>query len=126
MSKIGDVASRLVLPPELSGLHNVFYVSMLKKYVPDPLNVLRHEPLEIIEDATYVERSVWIINTNEQESRTRTIQWVKVLWENHGPKEATWELRDQVQKKYLHLLPEVSCCISFGGPNALKVEDVRS
>ena len=39
---------------------------------------------------------------------------------NHGPEEATWELRDQVQKKYPHLLPEVSYFISFGGPNALR------
>ena len=45
---------------------------------------------------------------------------MKVLWENHGPEEATWELRDQVQKKYPHLLPEVSYFISFGGPNALR------
>ena len=120
MSKIGDVAYRLALPPELSGVHNVFHVSMLKKYVPDPSHVLRHEPLEIREDATYVEKPIQIIDTKEQELRTRTIQWVKVLWENHGPEEATWELRDQVQKKYPHLLPEVSYFISFGGPNALR------
>ena len=120
VSKIGDVAYRLALPPELSGVHNVFHVSMLKKYVPDPSHVLRHEPLEIREDATYVEKPIQIIDTKEQELRTRTIQWVKVLWENHGPEEATWELRDQVQKKYPHLLPEVSYFISFGGPNALR------
>ena len=55
VSKIGDVAYRLALPPELSSVYNVFYMSMLKKYVPDPLHVLRHELLEIREDATYVE-----------------------------------------------------------------------
>ena len=35
VSKIGDVAYRSALPPELSSVHNVFHVSMLKKYVPD-------------------------------------------------------------------------------------------
>ena len=55
LSCIGDVAYRLALPLELSGVHNVFHVSMLKKYVSDPSHVLRHEPLEIREDATYVE-----------------------------------------------------------------------
>ena len=73
MSKIGDVAYRLALPPELSCIHSVFHVSMLKKYVLDPLHILRHEPLEIREDATYVEKHVQIIDTKEQELRTRTI-----------------------------------------------------
>jgi hypothetical protein len=96
VSKICDVAYRLALPPELSSVHNVFHVSMLKKYVSDPSHVLRHEPLEIREDATYVKKPIQIIDTKAQELRTRTIQWVKVLWENHELEEATWELWDQV------------------------------
>ena len=79
LSHIGDVAYRLALSPELSGVHNVFHVSMLKKYVSDPSHVLRHEPLETREDATYVEKPVRIIDTKEQEFRNRTIQWVEVL-----------------------------------------------
>ena len=105
------------LPPELSGVHNVFHVSMLKKYVPNLSHVLRHEPLEIREDATYVEKPVQINDTKEQELRTQTIHWVKVFWGNHRPEEATWERRDQVQKKYSHIFPEVSC-FPFGLPNA--------
>ena len=96
LSRIGDVAYRLTLLPELSGVHNVFHVSMLKKYVSDPSHVLKHEPLEIREDATYIEKPVKIIDMKEKELRGQTIQWVKVLWENHEPEEATWELRDQV------------------------------
>ena len=33
--QINEVAYRLNLPPELSGIHNVFHVSILKKYVAD-------------------------------------------------------------------------------------------
>ena len=40
-SKVGEVAYRLVLPPELSQIHPVFYVSMLRKYIPDPSRVLQ-------------------------------------------------------------------------------------
>ena len=96
MSKNDDVADRLALPLELSSVHSVFLVSIFKKYIPDPLHVLRHEPLEIREDSTYIEKPIRIIDTKEQKLRTRTIHWVKVLWENYGPEEATWELWDQV------------------------------
>ena len=73
VSKIGEVAYRLALPPELSGVHNVFHVSMLKKYVPDRLHIIQYEPLEIREDATYVEKPKQITDTKEQKLRNRTI-----------------------------------------------------
>ena len=108
LSRVGEVAYRLALPPELSGVHNVFHVSMLRKYMSDPAHVLHHEPLEVREDATYVEKPAEIVDTKEHTLRNRTVYWVKVRWEHHGPEEATWELRDQVEKKYPQLFPEVS------------------
>lgn len=44
--------------------------------------------------------------------------------QNHCPKEATWELRDQVQQKYPHLLPEVGNA-QLEDQMAKGVEDVR-
>ena len=41
-SRISDVAYKLQLPPELSGVHDVFHVSMLKKYVEDPVHILHY------------------------------------------------------------------------------------
>ena len=79
LSNIGDVAYRLALQPELSGVHTVFHISMLKNHVPSPSHVLQHEPLKIREDASYVERPIRITDTNEQELRNCTIHWVKVL-----------------------------------------------
>ena len=35
-SKVGEVAYRLVLPPELSRIHLVFHVSMMRKNTSDP------------------------------------------------------------------------------------------
>ena len=35
-SRVGEVAYRLILPHELSRIHPVFHVSMLRKYIPDP------------------------------------------------------------------------------------------
>lgn len=40
LKMIGIVAYRVVLLPALSSIHNVFHVSMLRKYVQDPLHVI--------------------------------------------------------------------------------------
>ena len=40
VERIGLVAYRLDLPEEFSLVHNVFHISMLRKYIPDPSHVL--------------------------------------------------------------------------------------
>ena len=47
IERIGPVVYLLELSSELSHIHNVFYVSMLKKYVPDPSHVLEVSPIEL-------------------------------------------------------------------------------
>ena len=46
LEKMGDIAYRLALPPNLSQVHSVFHVSMLRKYEPDPTHVLRYEEMK--------------------------------------------------------------------------------
>ena len=40
LKKLGTMAYRLALPPSLSGVHEVFHVSMLRKYTPDPAHIV--------------------------------------------------------------------------------------
>ena len=40
LERVGTVASRLDLPPSLSGVHAMSHVSMLRKYTPDPTHVV--------------------------------------------------------------------------------------
>ena len=40
LERVGIVAYQLMLPPSLSGVHEVFHVSMLRKYTPDPTHVV--------------------------------------------------------------------------------------
>ena len=47
LEKIGEVAYRLALPPDLSHVHPVFHVSMLRKYVADSSHVLDYVPLGV-------------------------------------------------------------------------------
>ena len=40
LERVGAIAYRLALPPSLSGVHEVFHVSMLRKYTPDQAHVM--------------------------------------------------------------------------------------
>ena len=94
------MAYRLALPPQLSGVHNVFHVAMLRKYEPDPSHVLDWVDLEVDEDASYEERTVQILDTREHVLWGKTIPLVKVLWRHHGVEEVMWEREAEVCFKY--------------------------
>ena len=40
LERVGTVAYQLALPPSLSGFHEVFHFSMLRKYTLDPTHVV--------------------------------------------------------------------------------------
>jgi hypothetical protein len=100
LEKIGPVAYRLALPPALSGIHNVFHVSMLRKYIPEPSHVLSYDQLQIKDDLSYEEVPIEILDRKEHMLRTKSIPLVKVLWRNHALKEASWEREDIMQSRY--------------------------
>ncbi|KAL0551996.1 hypothetical protein IC582_011089 [Cucumis melo] len=106
LERIGPVAYRLALPPSLSTVHNVFHVSMLRKYVPDPSHVVDYEPLEIDENLSYVEQPVEVLAREVKTLRNKRIPLVKVLWRNHRVEEATWEREDDMRSRYPELFEE--------------------
>ena len=55
IEKVGPVAYRLALPLELEKIHNVFHVSMLRRYRSDLSHVVSSEIIEFRPDLTYEE-----------------------------------------------------------------------
>ncbi|KAL0554431.1 hypothetical protein IC582_008352 [Cucumis melo] len=106
LERIGPVAYRLALPPSLSTVHDVFHVSMLRKYVPDPSHVVDYEPLEIDENLSYAEQPVEVLAREVKTLRNKEIPLVKVLWRNHRVEEATWEREDDMRSRYPELFEE--------------------
>ncbi|XP_073049407.1 uncharacterized protein [Primulina eburnea] len=86
LEKVGTLACRLALPPNMSRIHNVFYVSQLRRYIPDPSHILEVEPLliegNLREELKYEEVSIGIVDTKEQVLRRRIVPYVKVQWSN--------------------------------------------
>ncbi|WVZ49542.1 hypothetical protein U9M48_000890 [Paspalum notatum var. saurae] len=62
----GEVAYKLELPSNLSGIHNVFHVSQLKKCLRVPEEQAPLEGLDVQEDLTYTEHPVKILETSER------------------------------------------------------------
>ena len=83
------MAYRIALPPNLTVIHNVFHVSMLRKYTPDPTHMIKQETLPLREDLSYVERPSKILPRDTRRLRNKAIPLVKVSWGNHQDGEAT-------------------------------------
>ena len=102
LDRIGSCAYRLALPPSLDGVHNVFHVSMLKKYVRDENHIITNfSDLELQLDLTYEEKKpIRILALENKTLRNKEIPLVKVLWRNQGSEEATWETEQEMARKY--------------------------
>ncbi len=87
----------------MASVHNVFHVSMLKKYVPDESHVLEQEPVEIHEDLSLEEKPVRILDYKIKTLRNKEIPLVKVLWRNQTFEEATWEREQDMRASYPEL-----------------------
>ena len=103
---MGPVAYRLALPPELEKIHNVFHVSMLRRYMSDPSHMFSSEIVELRPDLTYEEEPVEILAREVKELRNNRIPLVKVLWRNHKIEEATWESEETMGQQYPQLFNE--------------------
>ena len=94
------IAYRLALPPSMSGVHEVFHVSMLRKYTPDPAHVVDWGQIEVNTDGTFEEGPVCIVDNRDQVLRRKTVGLVRVLWRHYGVEESTWEREDTMRATY--------------------------
>ena len=100
LEKVSIIAYRLELPPSMSGVHEVFHVSMLRKYTPDPAHVVDWGQIEVDTDGTFEEGPVCILDSRDQVLRCKTVRLVRVLWRHYGVEESTWEREDTMLATY--------------------------
>jgi hypothetical protein len=103
LSRRGEVAYQLELPPSLSAVHDVFHVSQLKKCLRVPEEQIPLEEVAVGDDLTYEEFPIKILDTAEKVTRSRTIKMCKVQWNRYSESEATWEREDELRKTYPQL-----------------------
>ena len=100
LQQIGEVANRLALPPQLARIHNVFHISMLRKYFVDPFHVINLEEINLHKDATFEGGPVAIQDKQEKNLRGKAGHLIKVLGHHRGIEESTWDLKDLMRADY--------------------------
>ena len=100
LERIGSVAYRLALPPSMLGVHEVFRVSMLRKYTSDPAHVVDWGQIEVDTDGTFEEGLMCIVDSRDQVLRRKTVRLVRVLWRHCGVEESMWEREDTMRATY--------------------------
>ncbi|KAL0544201.1 hypothetical protein IC582_019314 [Cucumis melo] len=76
IERIVPVAYCLTLPPAFSAVHDVFHVSMLRKYVVDLTHVVDFKSLQIDENLSYEEQPIEILAREVNMIRNRGIALV--------------------------------------------------
>jgi hypothetical protein len=103
IERIGPVAYRLNLPPELSSVHNTFHVSNLKKCLADTNLHVPLDDIQIDDTLRFIEEPVEIMEREVKVRKRSRIPIVKVRWNSRRGPEFTWEREDQMKLKYPHL-----------------------
>ncbi|KAD3640213.1 hypothetical protein E3N88_29436 [Mikania micrantha] len=106
IERIGPVAYRLRLPNELSGVHDVFHVSNLKKCLADETLIIPVEEIQLAENLRFVEEPLEIMDHKVKKLRRSRIPIVKVRWNSRRGPEFTWEREDHMKNKYPQLFSE--------------------
>ncbi|KAA3473426.1 DNA/RNA polymerases superfamily protein [Gossypium australe] len=77
LNRVGPVAYQLELPPKLNWIHDVFHVSMLRRYHSDPSHVVPVEEIEVRPDLTFEEEPVHILDRDVKVLRRKSVPLVK-------------------------------------------------
>ncbi|KAA3470522.1 hypothetical protein EPI10_016227 [Gossypium australe] len=102
LKRIRPVAYQLELPSKLDCIHDVLHVSMLRRYHFDPSHVILIDEINVRLYLTYDKVLVQILDHEVEKLRKKQIPLVKVLWQNHGDSEATWEPKETMYRQYPH------------------------
>jgi hypothetical protein len=95
------IAYILALPASMT-VHNVFYVSLLKKFIHDANHAIDWNGIQVEQEGILQVQPMCILDRNSKQLRNRAIGLVKVQWTWYGLEDATWEHEDAMRAEYPH------------------------
>jgi hypothetical protein len=84
-------------------IHNVFHVSLLKKYVHDANHIIDWNVIQVEPEGGFQVRLVCILDRKIKQLWNQVMELVKVQWTWYSPEDATWECEDAMRVEYPHL-----------------------
>ena len=108
LERMGEVAYKLELPEGLTGVHDVFHVSQLKKchaeMADKPLrDTVPLETIQLDNDLSYEEKPIKILEFANRVTRSKVIKFYNVQRSHHMEDEATCEREEDLLKDHHHL-----------------------
>src|ERR1051325_1580788 len=101
--RVGRVAYQIALPPSLANFHDVFHVSQLRKYIPDPSHEIQVDDIQVRDNLTVEKLPARIEDRKVKQLRGKEITLVKVAWGGPAEGNVTWELESQMKDSYPEL-----------------------
>jgi hypothetical protein len=100
LERCGTMSYKLELPLSLAGVHDIFHVSQLKKYLKAPMDVVLPEVAPLETDLTYLEHPIKILDQKSHVTRRKKIKYFNIQWSNHSTEEVTWESEDLIPSRH--------------------------
>jgi hypothetical protein len=105
IDKYAPMSYQVELPVKLSGVHNMFHVSQLKRCLKSPTDVVIEDTIPLEPNLTYKTYPIEVLNQQDRVTRNKTTRFYKIQWNEHSEDGATWEREDFLRANYPDFLP---------------------
>ena len=90
----------------MSGVHDVFHVSMLYENVTEPYRALQHLKVEYAPTVSEEIQLEKIMNARDMQPMDEMARPMKVHWQGRSTEKAMWEREEEVRAKHLELFED--------------------
>jgi hypothetical protein len=105
IDKYGPTSYQMELPAKLSGVHNVFHISQLKRCLKPPTDVVIEDIIPLEPNLTYEAYPIKVLDQQDRVTCNKTTRFYKIQWNDHSEDEAMWEHEEFLRSNNLEFLP---------------------
>jgi hypothetical protein len=91
IGKYGPTSYQVELPARLSGVHNVFHVSQLKRCLKPLTDMVIGDTIPLEPDLMYNAHPIKVLDQQDRVMRNKTTRFYNFQWNDHSEDEVMWE-----------------------------------